>query len=160
MDIWCAPGSRLQYIQKSLAGKHDKCILGLDIKQCDVVGPETYIYEQDATKYDEVQAILDHHNVSSFDLIVSDMAPDTIGQKSIDAMRSIGLIEKTLWIYEKYLKPEGRFCMKVFMGPGYDELVRSLKLQYGASNIVTFKPKATRDYSKEIFIIKKPISTN
>jgi 23S rRNA U2552 (ribose-2'-O)-methylase RlmE/FtsJ len=54
-----------------------------------VVGPETYIYEQDATDRDGVQQILDERTVSSFDLIVSDMAPDTTGQKSIDAMKSV-----------------------------------------------------------------------
>lgn len=155
LDIGCAPGSRLQYIQKSLAWKHDKCIIGLDIKQCDVVGPETYIYEQDATDRDGVQQILDERTVSSFDLIVSDMAPDTTGQKSIDAMKSVWLIEKTLWIYDTYLKAHGKFCMKVFMGPGYDELMQTLKAKYGNSAIVTFKPQATRNYSKEMFIIKR-----
>jgi 23S rRNA (uridine2552-2'-O)-methyltransferase len=137
-----------------LAGKEDKKIIGCDIKPCHVVGPGTYIYEQDVTQREDMQAILDRHSIDKFDVIVSDMAPDTIGQKSIDAMRSIGLVEKILWIFDSYLKASGTFCIKIFMGPGFDELVGELKKRYG-NTIVTYKPKSSRDYSKEIFIIKK-----
>jgi 23S rRNA (uridine2552-2'-O)-methyltransferase len=119
-----------------------------------VVGPGTYIYQQDVTQREDMQGILDRHAIDKFDVIVSDMAPDTIGQKSIDAMRSIGLVEKILWIFDSYLKASGTFCIKVFMGPGFDELVSELKKRYG-NTIVTYKPKSSRDYSKEIFIIKK-----
>ena len=43
------------------------------------------------------------------------MAPDTSSDKSTDAMRSIALIERTLWMYEELLAPEGKFAIKVFM---------------------------------------------
>jgi 23S rRNA U2552 (ribose-2'-O)-methylase RlmE/FtsJ len=43
------------------------------------------------------------------------MAPNTVGHKSVDAIRSIGLLEETLRIYKKYLKPNGRFAIKIFM---------------------------------------------
>ena len=62
-----------------------------------------------------MQDILGQHQIEQFDVIVSDMAPDTIGKADIDAIRSIGLIEKTLRLYEKYLAPDGKFAIKVFM---------------------------------------------
>ena len=47
------------------------------------------------------------------------------------AIRSIGLLEHTLRVYDKYLKPDGKFCTKIFMGPGFDEYVANLKKKYG-----------------------------
>jgi len=83
------------------------------------------------------------------------MAPDTIGMSDIDALRSVNLIEKTFWIYEKHLKPEGKFVIKIFMGPGFDEFVRLCKDIRGAKQIVVFKPKACRKASKETYVIKR-----
>jgi 23S rRNA (uridine2552-2'-O)-methyltransferase len=59
------------------------------------------------------------------------MAPNTIGDKETDAIRSIALLEETLRVYDKYLKPDGKFCTKIFMGPGFDEYVANLKKKYG-----------------------------
>lgn len=126
-----------------------------DLKRVMMTLPNTYAYEQDITDRDWVQTKLDDHNIESFDLIVSDMAPDTIGMKDIDALRSVWLIEKTLWIYEKYLVPDGKFAIKVFMWPGFEELVRDLKDMYGQWKIQVFKPKSCRKSSKETYIVKK-----
>ncbi|GHV26310.1 hypothetical protein FACS1894176_06790 [Bacteroidia bacterium] len=88
------------------------------------------------------------------DFIQSDMAPNTIGDKEIDAVRSIALLEETMWIYEKYLKPEGKFCTKIFMGPGFDEYVAQMKKLFGGKNIKVFKPASCRKESKETYVIK------
>jgi 23S rRNA U2552 (ribose-2'-O)-methylase RlmE/FtsJ len=74
---------------------------------------------QDVTQQEKVNEILTTHQVAehSVDFIQSDMAPNTIGDKEIDAMRSVALLEETLWVYEKYLQPQGKFCTKIFMGP-------------------------------------------
>jgi 23S rRNA U2552 (ribose-2'-O)-methylase RlmE/FtsJ len=78
-----------------------------------------YTYVQDVTQQDKVHKILASHHIAehSVDFIQSDMAPNTIGHKESDAIRSIALLEETLRIYETYLKPEGKFCTKIFMGP-------------------------------------------
>ena len=112
-------------------------------------------YVQDASDREGVQKILDSHQIEQFDVIVSDMAPDTIGMSDIDALRSVNLIEKTFWIYEKYLAPEGKFAIKIFMGPGFDDFVRMCKDLWGARNIVVYKPKACRKASKETYVIKR-----
>lgn len=88
------------------------------------------------------------------DFIQSDMAPNTVGHKSVDAIRSIWLLEDTLRIYKKYLKPGWKFAIKIFMWPGFEEFVSDLKEYFGHKNIKIFKPKACRSISKETYIVK------
>jgi 23S rRNA (uridine2552-2'-O)-methyltransferase len=90
-----------------------------------------YTYVQDITEQDKVDAIFAENGIEQVDFIQSDMAPNTIGDKETDAIRSIGLLEQTLRVYDKYLKPDGKFCTKIFMGPGFDEYVANLKKKYG-----------------------------
>lgn len=160
LDIGCAPGSWLQYLSRKLTsnqqrGAADVQIIGLDLKEVTQPLPGVTTYQQDAADRAGVQQILDEHGIEQFDLIVSDMAADTIGKADIDALRTISLIEKTLRIYDAYLKEGGKFAIKVFMGPGYQELVRDAKELRGAKHIVTFKPPACRKQSKEIYLVKR-----
>jgi 23S rRNA U2552 (ribose-2'-O)-methylase RlmE/FtsJ len=76
-----------------------------------------HTYVQDITEQDKVNAIFAENEIEQVDFIQSDMAPNTIGDKETDAIRSIGLLEQTLRVYDKYLKPDGKFCTKIFMGP-------------------------------------------
>ena len=90
-----------------------------------------HTYVQDITQQDKVDVIFAEHGIEQVDFIQSDMAPNTIVDKETDAIRSIGLLEQTLRVYDKYLKPDGKFCTKIFMGPGFDEYVANLKKKYG-----------------------------
>ena len=156
IDIWCAPGSWLQYtiaqLQKNKI-KNPK-VIGFDIKKVELNLPWLFTYEQDITDQEAVKAILAEHGIEQVDFIQSDMAPNTTGMKDIDAMRSIWLIEQTLWMYQTLLKPNGKFVIKIFMWPGFQEFVLKLKHIYGWSNIKVFKPKSCRKESKETFIVK------
>lgn len=58
------------------------------------------------------------------------MAPNTIGLRDIDAIRSLDLIQQSYWIYEQYLNPQGSFAIKLFMGPGFDEFIMQLKKRF------------------------------
>lgn len=92
-------------------------IIGIDLKEVTLEAPGLVLFQGDASDQNSVKAFLSTQQVTKFDLILSDMAPDTIGTADIDAVRSIALIEKTLWIYEQLLAPTGKFAIKVFMGP-------------------------------------------
>ncbi len=115
LDIGCAPGSRLQYISRKVAGRGKAQVIGFDIKAVEVNLPHVETFVQDVTGRDAVKKILDDAGIEKFDLIVSDMAPDTGSQAYVDAMRSIALIRKTRWLYDTYLAPEGKFAIKIFM---------------------------------------------
>ena len=156
IDIGCFPGSRMQYTSNLLTklGKKDFKIVWFDIKEVEISIPNTTTYKQDVTDHDTVKALLEANNVQQVDFIQSDMAPNTIGTKDVDAMRSFALLEQTLRIYETLLKPNGRFVTKLFMGPWFDEYLLHLKKVFGGKNIKTFKPKSCRKESKEIYVIK------
>jgi len=160
LDIWCAPGSWLQFAHEQLANNPDipeeeKILIWFDIKDILYSGIYARTYQQDITDRVWVKQVFEELGIPQLDCIISDMAPDTMWRADIDALRSVGLIEKTLWIYEDFLKEWGKFAIKVFMWPGFEELVRELKDIYGNSAIVTYKPKACRKQSKETFIIKR-----
>jgi 23S rRNA (uridine2552-2'-O)-methyltransferase len=86
-----------------------------------------HVYQESITDLPRVDEILASHDVTQLDVIMSDAAPNTSGIKDLDASRSIQLISDTLPIYKKYLKPDGRAVIKVFMGEGFDELVLQCK---------------------------------
>ena len=73
--------------------------------------------KQFAQQMQEIDEFCAENGIEQVDFIQSDMAPNTIGDKETDAIRSIGLLEQTLRVYDKYLKPDGKFCTKIFMGP-------------------------------------------
>lgn len=157
LDIGCAPWSRLQFSaqkMQSLSKNKDYKIIWLDLKRVNIKLSNTNTYEADLMNESDIAKILKIESVEKFDLIISDIAPNTIGLKNIDSMRSIWLLEKTIWIYDKYLSENGKFAIKIFMWPGFDEFVKDLKNKYWASKIRIFKPKSCRDISKEIYIVK------
>jgi len=152
LDIGCAPGSWVQYLSKVLSNKSK--IIWLDLKKAELKEKNIFCYEQDATKLYEVEKILAEHNIEKLDLITSDMAPNTIGFKDIDSIRSLELVKSTLPLYDKFLKEDGKFVIKIFMWPWFDEFIKELKQKYWGKNIRTFKPDAVRKISKEIYIIR------
>ncbi|PID34595.1 MAG: 50S rRNA methyltransferase, partial [candidate division SR1 bacterium] len=156
VDIGCAPGSWLQYTNKLLNKLRVPYyeLIGFDIKTMEIQIPNTTTYQQDITEQEKVAEILNQHNFDQIDLIQSDMAPNTIGMQDIDAIRSFALLEETLRIYKTKLAPNGKFVIKVFMGPGFEEFVADLKQHFGSKSIKIFKPKSCRSESKEIYIVK------
>jgi len=156
LDIWCAPGSWIQYVYTKLNELKIKWhkLIWFDIKEVKLNLANVYTYVQDITDIESVDKVILEHNISKFDLIISDMAPNTIWFKDVDAMKSIALLERTLWIYEKYLKKDWKFVIKIFMGPGFDEFVKNIKKVFWNTNIKVFKPAACRKESKETYIVK------
>lgn len=156
LDIWCAPWSWMQYAHKKLRDQRvdDFKIIWFDLKDVNLNTHWIYTYQQDITELDKVNEIISSHGIEKFDIIMSDMAPNTIWLKDIDAIRSIWLLEKTLVIYENYLKPDWKFMIKIFMWPRFDEFVKTIKEIFWWKWIKIFKPDACRKESKETYIIK------
>ena len=87
----------------------------------------------------------------SFSLVLSDMAPATIGHKHADAARSFLLCETALRVAEQVLKPGGHFVVKIFQGEDFKPFCDRVKTRFDRMHI--FKPQSSRKGSKEIFII-------
>ena len=132
----------------------DYKILGVDIQDVNLNLPGVKTYKADIQDVDRIKEILAENKIEKVDLIQSDMAPNTIGVKDVDAMRLFGLLEYVKPILTNILKPEGRFVIKVFMGPGFEQFVKEMKDIFGGKHIKTLKPMSCRKESKEIYVIK------
>ena len=156
LDIGCAPGSWIQYAVKQMQKSKitDYKILGVDLKDINLNLPGVKTYVADISDEEHIKQILQENNIEKVDLIQCDMAPNTMGVKDVDAMRLFWLIEYVVIVIKSLLKPEGKFAIKVFMGPGFEEFVKDMKATFGGKHIKTLKPDACRKESKEIYVVK------
>ncbi len=156
MDIGCAPWSRIQYAVNFMRKNNisDYKILGVDIQDVSLNLPGVKTYQADIQDVDHIKEILKENKIEKVDIVQSDMAPNTIGVKDVDAMRLFGLLKYVKPIIKNLLKPDGKFVIKVFMGPGFEEFVKEMKTIFGGKNIKTLKPESCRKESKEIYIVK------
>ena len=147
LDLGCAPGAWMLYAAE-LTGPQG-CVMGIDRKETTIVlPPNVSVIKADIFIFgDELQCALGNN----FDVILSDMAPDTTGNKSVDAARSHALCEAALAIAAERLRPGGHFVCKIFQGPGFDAFINMMKDGFKRHKL--FKPQSSRKASKEIFII-------
>ncbi len=117
LDIGCAPGSWIQYAVNQMKKNKisDFKILGFDIKDVNINIPNVTTYNADITNKENIKNILKENAIEKVDLIQSDMAPNTIGMKDIDAIRLFELINNIKRILKEVLKPNGKFVIKLFM---------------------------------------------
>ena len=90
---------------------------------------------------------------SKYDLILSDIAPNSIGHKYTDHLRIVAIIEEVINIVNNNLQINGNFVFKIWYGSQYQNIIKKLKKRF--RNIYNFKPKSSRKESSEIYIIAK-----
>jgi 23S rRNA (uridine2552-2'-O)-methyltransferase len=89
----------------------------------------------------------------AFDVVLSDMAPDTSGIRSLDQARSEALFERALEIAILTLAPTGNFVGKLFQGPDFKKLVEQVRAKFAVAK--TAKPESSRQISIEQYVIGK-----
>lgn len=153
LDLGAAPGSWLQVAAKEVGRAGH--VVGVDLVP--IEGPfdpdvVTTIHG-DATAIDPADLItcIPGATQPAFDLVVSDMAPSTTGDRTIDHHGSINLCQTTLSIAATSLKPGGSVVMKVLEGEAYQDLMEQTKSMFTTAR--GFKPKASRSVSTEMFIV-------
>lgn len=147
LDLGCAPGSWLLYAAKAV-GPTGK-VVGVDLKPVAGKLPaNAEVYTGDV--FDEAAAFWPHLP-EAFDLVISDMAPSTTGNSSVDAARSFYLCEAALEVARKRLVPGGGFVCKIFQGEEFEQMVAAVRDAFRQQKI--FKPQSCRKASKEIYII-------
>ena len=88
-----------------------------------------------------------------YDLVLSDIAPNTTGHQSTDHLRISQLIYEIIDKLEILLKPKGSFICKIWKGEEEKEIIKKLKILF--ENIDYFKPQSSRKESSEIFIVAR-----
>ena len=90
---------------------------------------------------------------NKLDVILSDMAPDTTGIKSVDQENSLNLVEQVFALLPEHLKDGGHVVIKAFDSPGVQGFLKGQKTRF--SRFSLFRPQSTRSTSKEFFIVGK-----
>ena len=148
IDLGAAPGSWSQYVSKSI--KNSK-ILAIDLKKI-VKIDNIYQIEGDFTKK-ENQNLVKNYFDTKVDVILSDMAVNTTGNKNVDSIATGELCKLAMDFAKQTLKKNGTFVSKIFMGSTFNEIISDSKLLFKETKV--FKPMSSRKDSKESFIICK-----
>ena len=148
LDLGCSPGGWLQVSQK-LAPKNSK-ILGVDKINLEFI-PDVKFIKNDIFDDDVFEQIDTFFEGKKIDLILSDMSPNSSGNKKVDHLRIISLIEKVLDLSEYFLSKNGFLIAKIFQGGAQGDLIKKMKKTL--SSIKYFKPKASRSESPETYLV-------
>ena len=148
IDLGAAPGSWLQYISKKI--KNSK-IVSIDLRQIEKID-NTFHIEGDFTN-EKYQSQIRNLFKSNVDVVLSDMAANTTGNKNLDSIYTGELCKEAMIFSKKILKQNGKFVSKVFMGSIFNEIISEAKSIF--NEVKVFKPKSSKKDSKEIFIICK-----
>jgi 23S rRNA (uridine2552-2'-O)-methyltransferase len=148
VDLGSTPGSWSQVAIQRLKGNGR--VIALDLLP--MVGVPGVEFIQGDFREDEILAQLEEKlNGQQIDLVISDMAPNISGISSVDQPNAVYLTELAVDFSLKWLKPEGNFLVKVFIGSGFEEIVKIMRDSF--EKVVTRKPKASRDRSTEVYLL-------
>ena len=152
LDLGSYPGSWSQVASEIITkGK----ILSIDIKNMSPVKNVNF-YKNDIFEKITKDKIKDFFN-GKLEVIISDMAADTTGNKSLDSIRTNQLCLEILSLSPKVLVSNGVFVSKVFMGEDFDEIIKLAKTLF--KEVKFFKPMSSRNESKETYIHCKILKT-
>ena len=145
IDLGSYPGGWSQMLKKNL--KNSK-ILSVDIKEMEQIEGVDFLC-CDFQKEESKEKILKKLN-NKADLLVSDMAADTTGNKDLDCIRTNALCAEVIEFSSFVLKESGVVISKLFNGQDFLNVKNLAKSKFREVNF--FKPESSRDYSKETYI--------
>ncbi len=152
LDLGSSPGGWSQVASKIITqGK----ILSIDIKPMDPIKNIKFL-NSNFFDLETKNKIIDHFN-GNLDIIISDMAADTTGIKSLDSIRTNQLCTEVINFSSNILKPEGVFVSKLFMGEDFIKVKNLAKSLFKDVNF--FKPESSRSESKETYLHCKFLKT-
>jgi 23S rRNA (uridine2552-2'-O)-methyltransferase len=145
LDIGAYPGGWSQVSSKIITvGK----ILSLDIKKMDQLKNVSFL-QCDFLEENTKEKILKFFR-EKLDVVISDMAADTTGNKSLDCIRTNQLCADVIEFSSKILKPNGVLVSKLFMGEDFLAVKELAKSRF--KKVEFFKPEASRSESKETYL--------
>ncbi|MGD1823376.1 MAG: SAM-dependent methyltransferase [Pleomorphochaeta sp.] len=149
LDVGASPGSWTLYTHNKLLKKTGS-IVAVDLNPLNLnpVPPTVTFFQGDAFSKEIRERLVEH---GPYDAIISDAAPMTMGNRSVDTARSENLAEQVLYLAMEHLKPHGNLVIKIFQGGGQQEILMQMRKVFKKAK--TAKPKACRTDSFEIFLI-------
>ena len=150
VDLGAAPGGWSQ-VAAGRIGPRGR-VIALDLLEMPSLPGVTFLrgdFRDDATLA-ELERVLGGQRA---DLVLSDMAPNLSGIASSDQARVLELAELALDFALKHMKPQGNFLVKTFQGAGFEDYLKILRSRFSA--VAVRKPEASRDRSREVYLLGK-----
>ena len=148
VDLGATPGSWSQVVTQRLKGQGR--IIALDILEMEPIKGVEFI-QGDFREEAVLKQLENSLNGKQVDLVIADMAPNITGITIVDQAGAAYLTELALEFSKEWLKPSGNFLVKVFIGEGFDEILKNMRLLF--DKVVTRKPKASRGRSNEVYLL-------
>jgi 23S rRNA (uridine2552-2'-O)-methyltransferase len=149
LDLGAAPGSWSQFASQRI-GDGGR-LLGIDLTEIEISLPNAIFIQADLRDMALGDVVKEHGFHDPFDIVMSDMAPQTTGIKSVDQARSLELCEIALTSAQRFLKTNGTFICKFFQSGEFGQLRNAIKKEF--ERVEVMKPESTRSISKEIFLV-------
>lgn len=146
IDLGAAPGSWSQYSSKINKDGHN---MAMDLLKIDPI-VNCKIVTGDFTEDQVKEKLIKETNGEKFDVVLSDIAENSTGNRSLDAMRSNAISLQVMSFALKYLKKNGSILIKTFSGTGNQEVVDFVKNNF--TKHLFIKPNSSRKESKELYL--------
>jgi 23S rRNA (uridine2552-2'-O)-methyltransferase len=146
VDLGVAPGGWAQVVRKQCPKAR---VVGIDLLPVDAMAGVT-LFQMDFMD-DKAPALLREALGDAPDLVLSDMAANTVGHAATDHLRTMALVEAAAWFAVENLQKGGSFVSKVFAGGTDTDLLKMLKTHF--TTIKHAKPPASRKGSVEWFVV-------
>jgi 23S rRNA (uridine2552-2'-O)-methyltransferase len=148
LDLGCAPGSWLQYARTRVGDAG--VLVGLDRAPLRAAVAGARIVVGDVLTIEPAAL---RGELAAFDVVLSDMAPDTSGVRQLDQARSETLFERAFELATALLAPGGHFVGKLFQGPDFKRLIEAVRARF--ATMKTAKPESSRQISIEQYVVGK-----
>ena len=148
LDIGCCPGGWTQYV---LNKSGNQSVVGVDILPIEKKFNDNFtFYNFDLNEFEKISEVFISKNYC-FDVIISDIAPNTSGNQFLDQANSYNLSLLSFQFIKSFLKKGGFFLVKNFQGEDTERLFKEIKSQF--KKAIYIKPNASDNKSKEIYIL-------
>jgi 23S rRNA (uridine2552-2'-O)-methyltransferase len=148
LDLGAAPGGWSQYAARIV--REQGRVIAADLLEIEPIAGVEFIrgdFREPAT----FESIMNCIENDTLDLVMSDMAPNITGNRSVDQPRAMQLAELAADLAVNVLKPGGSMVLKLFHGEGFDEFVRAMRSNFEAVRVR--KPAASRPASRETYMV-------
>jgi len=151
LDLGCSPGGWAQVATKIISKGE---ILSVDIKSMDNIHNVNFL--KGDLLDNEICEKISNYFEKKFDVVISDIAANTTGNRNLDSFRTGELCLIAMDLAKKVLNKEGVFLSKVFMGSVFDEINKKARECF--KNVIKYKPTSSKKESKELYIYCKGFS--
>ena len=148
LDLGCSPGGWAQVATKIISKGE---ILSVDIKSMDNIHNVNFL--KGDLLDNEICEKISNYFEKKFDVVISDIAANTTGNRNLDSFRTGELCLIAMDLAKKVLNKEGVFLSKVFMGSVFDEINKKARECF--KNVIKYKPTSSKKESKELYIYCK-----